>query len=356
MQNHEPKPAATPSPDKGRYRPGDVLAGRYKLLEQIGVGTTAVVWSTEPLAPIPHPLAIKLLRPEADTRETRASFQAEAQALAMLNHPNIVGMFNAGSDAFGRPFLVLQRVGGTPITDFCDRARLTVADRLQLFTAVCDAVQHHHQKGIVHRDLKPTDILTTWCDGRPFPKLIDFGLAKGMVDSSLLAGIKPASFPDEILGTPAYMAPEQAENCGLYVDARADVYSLGVILYELITGALPIPADQFHRDDVDQVKRLLKEYQPLKPSAYLKGSSNLAEVAARRSTSPSRLIRTARGDLDAIIVRCLAKRGDHRYPSAKALADDLRSFLDGLPLLSLPPTWMSRLRNLFSRHPLSVIR
>jgi WD40 repeat protein/serine/threonine protein kinase len=340
-----PRPA-----DGGNGEPaGTVIAGRYKLLERIGQGGMGSVWVAEQTAPVRRKVAFKMIKDGLDSGPVLARFAQERQALALMDHPNIAKVLDAGTTPDGRPYFVMEFVKGMPLTQFCDDHRLTVPERLSLFLDVCRAVQHAHQKGILHRDLKPSNILVEAHDGKPAPKVIDFGLAKALSQVPL-TDLTLHTQLGAVLGTPLYMAPEQAEVNALDVDTRADVYTLGVILYELLTGTTPFEKERIARAAWDEVRRVLKEEEPPRPSARLSSGGQLAAAAARRRLEPARLSRLVRGELDWIVMKALDKDRDRRYESASALAEDVERFLRQEPVRAGPPTLRYRLRKLLRRH------
>jgi hypothetical protein len=300
------------------------------------------------MQPIRRKVALKLVKPGMDSQRVLARFEAERQALALMDHPNIARVLDAGLTEEGRPFFVMEHIQGVPITDYCDAARLPVRQRLDLFIAVCQAVQHAHQKGIIHRDLKPSNILVALYDGRPVPKVIDFGLAKALhqplTERTLYTG------HGMVLGTPLYMSPEQAELNNLDIDTRSDVYALGVILYELLTGATPLDRQRFKQAAWNEVLRLIQEEEPPRPSTRLSGSASLPAVAAQRQTEPVKLARLLCGDLDWIVMKALEKDRNRRYETATGLALDVQRFLDGEPVLAGPPGASYRVRKFLCKH------
>jgi serine/threonine protein kinase len=329
-------------------RPGVVIAGRYKLLEAIGEGGMGSVWAAEQIEPVRRKVAVKLIRPGMDSNQVLARFEAERQALALMDHPNIAKVLDGGLTEAGRPFFVMELVKGTAINEYCDAAKLSVSERLELFIPVCQAVQHAHHKGIIHRDLKPTNILIAPGDGRPVPKVIDFGLAKAMhqplTERTLHTGC------GTILGTPLYMSPEQAELNNLDVDTRTDVYSLGVLLYELLTGTTPLERKRFKEAAWDEIRRLIREEEPPRPSTRLSSKEMLASLAVCRRTEPARLARLLRGELDWIVMKALEKDRNRRYETADGLAMDVRRFLAGEAVLAAPPSTGYRLRKFARKH------
>src|SRR5678816_2190329 len=290
--------------------------GPYKLREQIGEGGFGVVWVAEQQEPVRRTVALKIIKMGMDTREVVARFEQERQALAMMDHPNIARVFDAGATEHGRPFFVMELVRGIKITDYCDQANLPTAERLALFITVCQAVQHAHQKGVIHRDLKPSNILVTLHDGVPVPKVIDFGVAKAtqgrLTDNTVYTQFQ------QMIGTPLYMSPEQAEMSGLDVDTRTDIYALGVLLYELLTGRTPFDADTFNKAGHDEMRRLIREQEPQKPSTALHtmAQATLTNVALHRASEPPRLIHSIHGDLDWIVMKALDKDRARRYETA----------------------------------------
>jgi len=328
------------------------LIGAYRISREVGQGGMGVVYEAEQ-EQLNRRVALKLIRLGMDTQQVVARFEAERQALAMMNHPNIAQVIDAGATEAGRPYFVMEFIDGEPITDYCDAQRLNTAERLDLFLAVCAGVQHAHQKGIIHRDLKPTNVLVTQEDGKPVPKIIDFGIAKAtaqrMTEKSLFtqAGV--------LIGTPEYMSPEQADLSEQDVDTRTDVYSLGVLLFELLVGALPFEPTELRRAGYDEIRRRIREDEPARPSARLSTLHGQAEELAqnRRTDSPS-LIRLLRGDLDWITMRALEKAPDRRYASPSELAADLRRHIDDEPVQAGPPSTAYRIGKFARRHKLFV--
>jgi serine/threonine protein kinase/WD40 repeat protein len=327
--------------------------GPYRIMEQIGEGGFGLVFVAEQAEPVRRKVALKVLKPGMDTRDVVARFEAERQALALMDHPNIARVLDAGSTPSGRPYFVMELVRGVPITDYCDAQKLAPNDRLALFVQVCQAVQHAHQKGVIHRDIKPSNVLVTAIDGKAVPKVIDFGVAKA-VGQSLTDKTIYTRFA-QILGTPLYMSPEQAEMSGVDVDTRADVYALGVLLYELLTGTTPFDRDRFRRAAFDEIRRIIREEEPPRPSTRLSSlGPTLTNVSAQRGTDPGKLPGLVRGELDWIVMRCLEKDRNRRYETASGLARDVQRFLEGDSVEACPPTLGYRLRKLYRRNRAAV--
>ncbi|MDX2116921.1 MAG: serine/threonine-protein kinase, partial [Planctomycetota bacterium] len=331
---------------------GDVI-GPYRLTRLIGEGGFGMVYEAEQSTPVRRRVALKVLKLGMDTREVVARFDAERQALAVMDHPSVARVFDAGATPTGRPYFVMEYVDGVSITTYCDRARLTARQRLELFEQVCRAVQHAHQKGIIHRDLKPSNILVAEHSGRATPKVIDFGIAK-----ATRPGVRTATYVTEagqFIGTPEYMAPEQAGMADVDIDTRADVYALGVILYELLVGALPFRARDMRALPVSEIQRMVVEDEPPRPSTRLSSMGRDADkVAMLRSTTPAGLARQLRGELEWIPLRAMEKPRDRRYASVSEFAQDVENYLAGRPLLAGPPTTTYRLRKFISRHRVGV--
>lgn len=317
--------------------------GRYKLLQKIGEGGFGVVYMAEQFEPVQRTVALKIIKAGMDTHEVIARFEAERQALALMNHPSIARVYDGGVTRTGRPYFVMELVHGIPITHFCDQENLPTTARLRLLIQVCKAVEHAHQKAIIHRDLKPTNVLVTLQDGEPLPKVIDFGVAKALgqklTDKTLFTGFLC------MVGTPAYMSPEQAELSGVAIDVRADIYALGVLLYELLTGVTPFETETFRKAAFDEVRRIIRETEPLKPSTRLQSlGEKLPEVARLRGTEPPKLIHLLRGDLDWIVMKCLEKERRRRYERPIELAQDVQRHLEFKPVLARPPSTGYRLK------------
>ena len=333
---------------------GSVIAGRYRLREEIGEGGMGSVYLAEQTRPVRRKVALKLIKAGMDSRTVLARFESERQALAMMDHPHIAKVLDAGATDAGRPFFVMELVKGIPLTDYCDGHRLGLPERLTLFRQICSAVQHAHQKGIIHRDLKPTNILVESHDGHPVPKVIDFGLAKATSGQPLGDQSLYTAF-GTVAGTPLYMAPEQAAFNALDVDTRADIYALGVILYELLTGSTPIRRDTIRRAGLEEMLRVIREVEPPTPSSRISTSEGLAGIAATRHIEPSRLSRFVRGDLDWIVMKALAKERHRRYESAIGLANDVERFTNHEPVSAGPPTAGYRLRKFARRNRPQVV-
>ncbi len=302
-------------------RVGTIIAGRYTLVEVIGEGGMGSVYLASQTEPVKRQVALKLIKTGMDSRGVLARFDAERQALAMMDHPNIARIYDGGLTPAGQPFFVMELVKGVPLTEYCDQQRLTVKARLELFVPVCQAVQHAHQKGIIHRDLKPGNVLVTEVDGRPTPKVIDFGVAKAtevkLTDMSLAdAGA--------IVGTPTYMSPEQADPSSMDIDTRTDVYALGVILYELLVGSPPLEAKDFKRGAVLEMLRMVREVDPPRPSTKLSTAEGLPNIAANRSIEPARLAKLFQGELDWVVMKAMEKDRNRRYDTANGFARDIQ--------------------------------
>jgi serine/threonine protein kinase len=334
-------------------KPGDRV-DRYKLLEQIGEGGCGVVFVAEQEEPVRRRVALKVVKPGMDTKSVIARFEVERQALALMDHPHIAHVFDAGTTESGRPYFVMELVEGVKITDYCDRHCLPIDARLDLFVQVCDAIQHAHQKGIIHRDIKPSNILvTTGQDGKPAPKVIDFGIARPTAGQHL-TDRTIFTAREMLIGTPAYMSPEQAALSSTEVDTRTDIYSLGVLLYELLTGTTPFDPRELLKTGFDAVRRVVCEEEPVRPSTRLNAMSRseLTEVCHQRRAELSPLIRQLRGDLDWIAMMALEKDRTRRYKTANGLALDVRRFLTGETVLARPPSKFYKAQKLVLRNKL----
>ncbi|HLU47667.1 MAG TPA: serine/threonine-protein kinase, partial [Planctomycetota bacterium] len=327
--------------------------GPYRILEPLGEGGFCVVFLAEQIAPVRRNVALKLIKPGMDTRSVLARFEAERQALALMSHPAIAKVYDSGVSAKGRAFFAMEHVPGEPITTYCDRRGLTIRERLLLFIRVCEAVQHAHQKAIIHRDLKPSNILVADVDGKAMPKVIDFGIAKSLGQSLTERTLHTRE--GQFIGTPAYMSPEQAESSAADVDTRADIYSLGIILYELLVGCRPFDARSFGSSDLVALKRILSEHPP-RPSARLASLDDEARrrYARLRQRDPRGLARELRGDLDWITLRAIAKSRGDRYGTPTELAQDIERHLRHEPVSASPPTLAYRVRKLCARHRVIV--
>jgi serine/threonine protein kinase len=329
-------------------KPGDRI-GPYILLGRLGEGGMGVVYLAEQTEPVRRQVALKLIKLGMDTHQVIARFEAERQALAMMNHANVAKVFDAGATENGRPYFVMEYVPGAPITEYCDTQRLSIRQRLALFVAVCDAVQHAHQKGIIHRDVKPSNVLVTVEGDQPVPKVIDFGVAKAT--SQRLTERTLFTEQGQLVGTPEYMSPEQAEMTVQNVDTRTDIYSLGVLLYELLTGVLPFDPTTLRRAAFAEIQRIIREEEPPKPSTRLSGYDGESSATARnRRVDPSGLIRQLRGDLDWIVMKTLEKDRTRRYATASELAADVQRHLDDEPVLAAAPGMTYRIRKLVRRN------
>ena len=333
-------------------KPGAMI-GPYKLMEQIGEGGFGLVFVAEQQEPVRRKVALKVIKPGMDSQQVIARFEAERQALAMMDHPNIARVLDAGTTDSGRPYFVMELVRGIPITEYCDQNRLAPRERLELFVTVCNAIQHAHQKGIIHRDVKPSNVLVTSHDGKPVAKVIDFGVAKA-IHQHLTDRTIYTSFA-QMIGTPLYMSPEQAEMSGLDIDTRSDIYSLGVLLYELLTGATPLEKQRLAKAAYDEIRRLIREDEPLRPSQRLSTSDTLPSVAACRNTEPARLSRMLRGEVDWIVMKALEKDRTRRYETASGLARDVQRDLADEMVEARPPSTGYRLRKFVRRNKGPVV-
>ncbi len=329
-------------------RPGQTI-GRYKLLQQIGEGGMGIVYRAEQRQPMRREVALKIIKPGMDTRQVVARFEAERQTLALMDHSNIAHVLDGGETDSGRPYFVMEFVHGVPLTDYCDQNSLTTRERLELFAKVCEAVQHAHQKGIIHRDLKPSNVMVTLYDGVPVPKIIDFGVAKAtnlnLTEKTFYTG------HGQILGTPLYMSPEQAGMSSLDVDTRSDIYSLGVLLYELLTGTTPFDKERFKEAGYDEMRRIIREEEPRKPSTQIRTlGQGATTLSTQRKSDPRRLSRLIRGELDWIVMKALEKDRNRRYDTADALARDIERYLHDEPVQACPPSAWYRFRKFARRN------
>ncbi|MEO6709496.1 MAG: serine/threonine-protein kinase, partial [Planctomycetota bacterium] len=329
------------------------MIGRYALVRQIGEGGFGTVWMAEQQEPVQRTLALKIIKLGMDTRSVVMRFEAERQALAMMDHPNIAKVYDGGATETGRPYFVMELVQGVPITQYCDDAKLSTRDRLVLFQKVCRAVQHAHQKGVIHRDLKPTNVLVGMHDGVPVPKVIDFGIAKA-TSGRLTEGSLFTEY-GQMIGTPEYMAPEQAEASGLDVDTRADVYSLGAVLYELVTGTKAFDLGDLIEKGYAAIMRQIREVDPPRPSTRISTmDERITAIAERRRLVPHEFGRILRGDLDWIVMKALEKDRERRYDTAEALAQDIQRYLSDEAVLATPPSAGYRLRKFARRNRVLV--
>jgi len=328
--------------------------GRFRIIKQIGEGGCGVVYRAEQLQPIRREVALKVIKLGMDTGSVIARFEAERQALALMDHPGIAKVFDAGTSLKGRPFFAMELVSGERITDYCDGKQLSIAQRLELFARVCEAVQHAHQKGIIHRDLKPSNILVSELDGVAQPKVIDFGIAKATSRQRLADQTVYTAF-EQFVGTPAYMSPEQAGATSEDVDTRSDIYSLGVLLYELLTGRPPFEPERLRQAAVDEVFRIIRDEDPARPSARLTTltAPELSEVSRRRLAAPLKLVREVRGDLDWVVMKALEKLPARRYETANALAAEVRRHLNHEPVRARPPSGTYRFQKMVQRNRLA---
>src|SRR6266852_4512473 len=337
-------------------KPGDRI-GHYKLLQQIGEGGCGVVYMAEQEEPVRRRVALKIIKPGMDTKSVIARFEAERQALALMHHPNIAKVFDAGATEAGRPYFVMELVRGVKITEYCNQHSLTTEDRLRLFVQVCQAVQHAHQRGIIHRDIKPSNILVTQSlEGVAMPIVIDFGVAKATTNQRLTDNTVFTAF-ELLIGTPAYMSPEQAALSSVDVDTRTDIYSLGVLLYELLTGSPPFDGEALMKAGLDEIRRVIREQEPVRPSTRLSkmAEADLTTVARQRRSEPPRLIHIVRGDLDWIAMKALEKDRTRRYETANDLALYVKHFLENEPVSARPPSRLYKFRKTVRRNRLLFI-
>ena len=342
---------ATPIDQPISEEPGCQI-GSYKLLEKIGEGGFGAVYMADQAEPIKRRVALKIIKPGMDTGQVIARFEAERQALAIMDHPNIVTVPDAGTTNSGRPYFAMELVRGVTISEYCDQRHLTLRERLELFVLICEAVQHAHQKGIIHRDLKPSNILVALYDDRPVPKIIDFGIAKAinvrLTEKTLFTQYS------QIVGTIEYMSPEQAQLNQLDVDTHSDVYALGVILYELLTGETRFDKQRLHAAAFDEILRIIRDEEFLRPSVRLSGSKLLASIAANRKTEPRRLSPLLAGELDWIVMKALEKDRWRRFETAGKLSEDVRAYLRSDAVTACPPSVVYRLRKMAVRYRVAV--
>jgi serine/threonine protein kinase len=345
--------SAVPAEWTGAYQPPGEGAGSrigpYKLLQQIGEGGMGVVWMAEQQEPVRRMVALKIIKPGMDTALVIARFEAERQALALMDHPHIARVLDAGATASGRPYFVMELVKGVPITDFCDKNHLAPEARLKLFLDVCHAIQHAHHKGVIHRDVKPSNVLVTLHDGVPVVKVIDFGVAKAtgqrLTEKTLFTAF------GQMIGTPAYMSPEQAEMSGLDIDTRSDVYSLGVLLYELLTGTTPLEARRLREAGFAEMQRLIREEEAPRPSTRLSSLGDSATVlAGNRGLDVRRLVRLLAGDLDWVVMKALDKDRGRRYDTPGHFAEDVQRYLRQEAILARPPSMRYKLKKFLRRN------
>ncbi len=331
---------------------GSLIAGRYKLLEPIGEGGMGTVWMAQQTEPVKRTVALKLIKAGMDTKAVLARFEAERQALALMDHPNIAKVLDAGATDEGRPYFVMELVKGVPITRYCDERKLPLPERLDLFVSVCQAVQHAHQKGVIHRDLKPSNVLVARYDDHPVPKVIDFGIAKAagqpLTDRTLVTGF------GAVVGTPEYMSPEQAQFNQLDIDTRSDIYALGVLLYELLTGSTPVTRRDLEKAGLLEVLRMIREQEPPRPSTRLGSATTLPEIAAARASEPKALAALIRNDLDWIVMKALEKDRNRRYETATGLATDIKRYLNGEAVQAHPPSASYRFRKAFRKNKVAI--
>jgi serine/threonine protein kinase/Flp pilus assembly protein TadD len=348
-----PDSTRVPEPRRVKGTKPDDRIGPYRLRERVGVGGMGEVWAAEQDKPLHRKVALKILKAGMDTQEVVARFEAERQALALMDHTCIAKVYDAGSTPQGRPYFVMELVRGVPITEYCDRHKLTTLERLKLFIQLCEGVQHAHQKAVIHRDLKPSNVLITEVDDKPLPKIIDFGVAKATAQP--LTEKTMHTHLGQLIGTPEYMSPEQAELTGENIDTRTDVYSLGVILYELLAAALPFDPAELRKAGFDGIRRMIREEDPAKPSRRITMLGELSSIAAeKRKTNLSSLAHQLRGDLDWIVMKALEKDRSRRYASALDLAADIERYLKDEPVLARPPSSTYRIQKFIKRHKAGV--
>ena len=330
--------------------------GPYKIREKIGEGGMGIVYVAEQSEPVQRKVALKVIKPGMDSKEINGRFEAERQALAFMEHPNIARVLDAGATESGRAYFVMELVRGIPITEYCDQLKLKLRERLELFVTVCDAVQHAHQKGIIHRDIKPSNVLITQVNAKPVVKVIDFGLAKAMSGQRLTDKTVYTAFM-RLMGTPLYMSPEQAGLSGLDVDTRSDIYSLGILLYELLTGTTPLDKTEIQQKAYDELCRQIREVEAPKPSARISTlrEAQRSTIAQHRQIDSKQLRHLLHGDLDRVVLKAIEKDRDHRYETSKDLAADIERFLSDKPVQAVPPNQLYLARKYFRRHKMSIL-
>src|SRR5271156_2682878 len=346
--------AASPATHAGgSVPPVPVVIGPYQLLQLIGEGGMGQVWLAEQQQPVHRRVALKLIKVGMDTREVVARFESERQALALMDHPAIAKVFDAGSTPEGKPYFVMEYVDGLPINQYCDRHRLTMRQRMELFIQVCEGVQHAHQKAIIHRDLKPSNVLVVEQDNKPVPKIIDFGLAKAtaqrLTDKTMFTEL------GVIMGTPEYMSPEQADQSEQNIDTRTDVYSLGVILYQLLVGALPFDAKAMRTAGFEEILRKIREEEPPKPSTRIRSTGDASAASAeKRNEEPRSFAQHLRGELDWITMKALEKDRVRRYGTAPEFSADISRYLRNEPVVAGPATAAYRMKKYAVRHRIAL--
>ena len=332
---------------------GEIISEKYKLIEELGSGGMGVVYKAEQITPVKRSVALKIIKLGMDTRQVAARFETERQALAVMDHPNIAKVFDGGATETGRPFFVMELVRGVPITEYCDKHKLTTRERLTLFIQVCQAVQHAHQKGVIHRDLKPSNVLVVAPEDKPIPKIIDFGIAKAV--EHRLTERTLFTEQGQLIGTPEYMSPEQAEMSGLDIDTRTDIYSLGIMLYELLAGVLPFDTQDLRSAGLSKIQSIIRETDPPKASTRLsKLGETKTSIAEHRKTDPQSLFKELKGDLDWIIMKAMEKDRTRRYETANGLSLDIQRYLKNEPILARPPSTGYRLKKFLHRHKMGV--
>jgi serine/threonine protein kinase len=348
-----PDPFGVATIDQPANERTGTMIGPYKLIEQIGEGGMGAVWMAQQQEPVKRLVAVKLIKAGMDSKQIIARFEAERQALALMDHANIARVLDAGTTAAGRPYFVMDLVRGVSIIRHCDEHHLTPRQRLELFIPICQAVQHAHQKGIIHRDLKPSNVLVAVHDGKPVPKVIDFGVAKAtgqsLTDKTLVTGL------GNIVGTLEYMSPEQAETDQLDIDTRSDIYSLGALLYELLAGSPPFSRKELEKAGALEMLRVIREREPSKPSTKLSTAEGLPTLAANRGTEPAKLTRLVRGELDWIVMKALEKDRNRRYETANGFAMDVQRYLADEPVQACPPSVGYRFRKFTRRNRAALI-